>query len=161
MPGFGAMNFLNPMQGLLGLAGGGGGSSQGLSNFMGGAAPNIASFYNTGSQKLSAPALSTLLGSMYQPQQGTPYAPGPEYYDKLLEIMREQATAGAGAGGMESLISALMAPQAGATPPAAPPTPLPSFGPPTLNKFMYQNLPSMQQQVGYVPNPGGNPFAFI
>jgi len=160
MAGFGAMNFLNPMQGLLGLAGGGGGSSQGLSNFMGGAAPNIASFYNTGSQKLSAPALSTLLGSMYQPQQGTPYAPGPEYYDKLLEIMREQATAGAGAGGMESLISALMAPQA--TPAQAPATPAPmDFGIPAVNKFMYGNLPSMQQQVGYVPNPGGNPFAFI
>jgi hypothetical protein len=159
------MNFLSPMSGLLENATGGGGRSQGLNNFMSSGGGGIASMYNTGSQKLSAPALSTLLGSMYQPQQGTPYAPGPGYYDELLDIMRQQA-AGASSGleGYESLLAALMGPQQTQTP-QIPQTPQFDFGAPTLNEFMRGGIsnPVPVGSAGYIPNTPGasNSFAFV
>ena len=63
------------------------------------ALPETFSVFNQGSQNLSAPALASLLGAVYQPVQGTPYAPGPDYYREMLDIQRMAAENAQGAGG--------------------------------------------------------------
>ena len=136
------------------------------------ALPETFSIFNQGSQNLSAPALASLLGAVYQPQGGQPYAPGPDYYRELLEIQRKAAENQTGGGDPFAGMSDMIAGMLEASRPQAPQQQTVSshqllgdiFPTQALNEFMFNgvgNLGRQFQDQGMQIQPYSNPYVKV